>query len=161
MCGIVGLHLRNPELYPRLGELLTGMLCEMGDRGSDSAGVAVYGDPTWSPPGQGCVSRASTPAPTRLAEEVIGRGGVRGDRRSTVDGVAVEGSYLLSAAVDSETLLAAVRGLPAGADRRFRFGHGGSQGGRPSAGAHRRLGARQGRRAGRGSATPGWPPSPP
>ena len=45
MCGIVGLHLRTPELYPRLGELLTGMLCEMSDRGSDSAGVAVYGDP--------------------------------------------------------------------------------------------------------------------
>jgi methylamine---glutamate N-methyltransferase subunit A len=56
MCGIVGLHLRTPELYPRLGELLTGMLCEMGDRGSDSAGVAVYGDPAWSPPGRTCVS---------------------------------------------------------------------------------------------------------
>jgi glutamate synthase domain-containing protein 1 len=56
MCGIVGLHLRTPELYPRLGELLTGMLCEMGDRGSDSAGVAVYGDPIWSPPGRGSVS---------------------------------------------------------------------------------------------------------
>jgi glutamate synthase domain-containing protein 1 len=56
MCGIVGLHLRNPDLFPQLGELLAGMLCEMGDRGSDSAGVAVYGDPTWSPPGHGCVS---------------------------------------------------------------------------------------------------------
>jgi glutamate synthase domain-containing protein 1 len=56
MCGIVGLHLRTPELYPRLGDLLTGMLCEMGDRGSDSAGVAVYGDPIWSPPGRGGVS---------------------------------------------------------------------------------------------------------
>jgi len=56
MCGIVGLHLRTPQLYPRLGALLTGMLCEMGDRGSDSAGVAVYGDPTWAPPGRGCVS---------------------------------------------------------------------------------------------------------
>lgn len=56
MCGIVGLHLRTPELYPELGELLTGMLCEMGDRGSDSAGVAVYGDPIWSPPGRACVS---------------------------------------------------------------------------------------------------------
>ena len=56
MCGIVGLHLRNPQLYPRLGELLTGMLCEMSDRGSDSAGVAVYGDPRWSPAGQATVS---------------------------------------------------------------------------------------------------------
>ncbi|MDY6996978.1 MAG: glutamine amidotransferase, partial [Actinomycetota bacterium] len=62
MCGIVGLHLRNPELHPQLGELLTGMLCEMGERGSDSAGVAVYGDPTWAPPGQGCVSIAELPA---------------------------------------------------------------------------------------------------
>ena len=53
MCGIVGLHLRTPELYPRLGELLTGMLCEMGDRGSDSAGVAVYGDPILVAPGAG------------------------------------------------------------------------------------------------------------
>ena len=60
MCGIVGLHLRTPELYPRLGELLTGMLCEMEDRGSDSAGVAVYGDPTWSPPGRAGVSAGST-----------------------------------------------------------------------------------------------------
>jgi methylamine---glutamate N-methyltransferase subunit A len=56
MCGIVGLHLRNPQLHPRLGELLTGMLCEMGDRGNDSAGVAIYGDPVLSPPGRGCVS---------------------------------------------------------------------------------------------------------
>jgi methylamine---glutamate N-methyltransferase subunit A len=56
MCGIVGLHLRTPDLYPSLGELLTGMLCEMGERGSDSAGVAVYGDPILSPPGLGCVS---------------------------------------------------------------------------------------------------------
>ncbi|GAB6899003.1 class II glutamine amidotransferase [Kineosporia succinea] len=56
MCGIVGLHLRNPELHPRLGALLTGMLCEMQDRGADSAGVAVYGDRRWSPEGQWSVS---------------------------------------------------------------------------------------------------------
>lgn len=56
MCGIVGLHLRNPALAPRLGELLTGMLCEMQDRGADSAGIAVYGDPRWSPAGHVTVS---------------------------------------------------------------------------------------------------------
>src|SRR5689334_2827929 len=56
MCGIVGLHLRDPDLYPRLGELLTGMLCEMSERGADSAGVAVYGDPVWSPPGHATVT---------------------------------------------------------------------------------------------------------
>jgi amidophosphoribosyltransferase len=56
MCGIIGLHLRNPDLHPGLGRLLTGMLCEMSNRGSDSAGVAVYGDPTWSPSGRSAVS---------------------------------------------------------------------------------------------------------
>ena len=56
--------------YPQLGELLTGMLCEMADRGSDSAGVAVYGDPTWSPPGTGCVSLLDVDA---TAAELIAR----------------------------------------------------------------------------------------
>ncbi|CAN5424693.1 glutamine amidotransferase [soil metagenome] len=65
MCGIVGLHLRSPELHPQLGELLTSMLCEMQDRGADSAGVAVYGDPTWSPPGHVAVS--FVPDPSSLA----------------------------------------------------------------------------------------------
>ena len=44
MCGIVGLHLRDPNLYPRLGILLETMLCQVIERGPDSAGVAVYGD---------------------------------------------------------------------------------------------------------------------
>ncbi len=104
MCGIVGLHLRTPELYSRLGELLTGMLCEMGDRGSDSAGVAVYGDPIWSPPGQGCVSIADSA--DDLAEVASSVAAALG---SDVDGVAVASSYLLSAGVTSEALLAAVR----------------------------------------------------
>jgi methylamine---glutamate N-methyltransferase subunit A len=56
VCGIVGLHLREPSLYPRLGELLTGMLCQVTERGPDSAGVAVYGDPRWSPEGSATVS---------------------------------------------------------------------------------------------------------
>ncbi|MGI8451770.1 MAG: hypothetical protein ACR2MP_32205 [Streptosporangiaceae bacterium] len=44
MCGIIGLHVRNPDLQPRLGELLTGMLEAMTTRGPDSAGIAVYTD---------------------------------------------------------------------------------------------------------------------
>jgi methylamine---glutamate N-methyltransferase subunit A len=44
MCGIVGLHLKNPDLQPRLGELLTQMLEAMTTRGPDSAGLAVYAD---------------------------------------------------------------------------------------------------------------------
>jgi len=96
MCGIVGLHLRNPDLYPRLGELLTGMLCEMGDRGSDSAGVAVYGDPTMTPPGQGCVSVLEV-EPT--AEEI----GL--DVRVSRYGE----TYLVTGEVDSQVLHDAVR----------------------------------------------------
>ena len=57
----------TPSCTRNWGELLTGMLCEMADRGSDSAGVAVYGDPTWSPPDTGA-SRCSTS--TRSTDEV-------------------------------------------------------------------------------------------
>ncbi len=95
MCGIVGLHLRTEELYPRLGELLAGMLCEMSDRGADSAGIAVYGDPTWSPPGRGCVSV------TDIAEAP--------DLGPDVAVVQVDSTYLLSADEPSEKLLQRVR----------------------------------------------------
>jgi methylamine---glutamate N-methyltransferase subunit A len=45
MCGIVGLYGKSRELEDRLGVYLAEMLIEMGDRGPDSAGVAVYRDP--------------------------------------------------------------------------------------------------------------------
>jgi methylamine---glutamate N-methyltransferase subunit A len=51
MCGIVGLHLKNPDLQPRLGELLTPMLEAMTTRGPDSAGIAVYADRDPAPAG--------------------------------------------------------------------------------------------------------------
>ena len=44
MCGIVGLHLKNPGLQPSLGELLSQMLEAMTTRGPDSAGIAFYAD---------------------------------------------------------------------------------------------------------------------
>ena len=114
MCGIVGLHLRTPELYPRLGELLTGMLCEMGDRGSDSTGVAVYGYPVWSPPGRGCVSVVDV-----TDEAVDVAAAVADELGAPVDAAAVDTTYLLSADVTSPMLLDAVkaaypRGLIAG-----------------------------------------------
>ena len=104
MCGIVGLHLRNPELHPHLGELLAGMLCEMGDRGSDSTGVAVYGDPTWSPVGHGCVSLVDVGVPAADIAAAVGA-----ELGSAVTVVSVDITSLLSAEVDSETLLAAAR----------------------------------------------------
>ena len=45
MCGIVGLLVRTPALRERLGELMLPMLIGMTDRGPDSAGLAVFGEP--------------------------------------------------------------------------------------------------------------------
>ena len=45
MCGIAGLYLKNPDLFPNLGELFKPMLIEMTSRGPDSAGIAIYRDP--------------------------------------------------------------------------------------------------------------------
>jgi glutamate synthase domain-containing protein 1 len=98
MCGIVGLHLRNPDLRPQLGELVTGMLCEMGDRGSDSAGVAVYGDPTWSPPGHGCVSLLEVDASPDEVADALG-----------VSVTQLDATYLLTAQASSDDILAAAR----------------------------------------------------
>lgn len=98
MCGIVGLHLRHPDLHPQLGELVTGMLCEMGDRGSDSAGVAVYGDPTWSPPGHGCVSLLEVDASPDEVAETLG-----------VSVTQLDETYLLTAQTTSEDILAAAK----------------------------------------------------
>ena len=53
MCGIVGLHLKNPGLQPRLGELLSQMLEAMTTRGPDSAGIAFYADRDPAPAAQG------------------------------------------------------------------------------------------------------------
>ena len=68
MCGIVGLHLREPSLEPRLGELLSAMLGQVVERGPDSAGVAVYGDPVLTPAGRATVSLlGTTPADVEAA----------------------------------------------------------------------------------------------
>jgi amidophosphoribosyltransferase len=45
MCGIVGLYAKSPATSAQLGRHAGRMLVEMGDRGPDSAGLAVYRDP--------------------------------------------------------------------------------------------------------------------
>jgi glutamate synthase domain-containing protein 1 len=68
----------------------------MSNRGSDSAGVAVYGDPTWSPAGRGCVSVLEVhPTADELGLDV--------------DVTRVGDTYLLTAEASSETLMEAVR----------------------------------------------------
>ena len=44
MCGIVGIFLKKKELHSQLGSLFCPMLTEMGDRGPDSSGFAIYSD---------------------------------------------------------------------------------------------------------------------
>ena len=45
MCGIVGLLVKKPQLREHLGKLMMPMLIGMSDRGSDSAGLAVFTEP--------------------------------------------------------------------------------------------------------------------
>ncbi|WP_199253715.1 class II glutamine amidotransferase domain-containing protein [Mycolicibacterium mengxianglii] len=106
MCGIVGLHLRSPELYPRLGELLSGMLCEMQDRGADSAGVAVYGDPQWSPPGHGCVTLLEM-----VGGEQDSAGTIGAELGADVTARRLGEVLVLTSPASSEELLAAVRSV--------------------------------------------------
>src|SRR5262249_28725150 len=72
MCGIVGLHLRDRDLYPLLGELLAGMLAEMADRGAAPAGIAVYGNEAWSPAGLGTISLIDIDAATDDVAAALG-----------------------------------------------------------------------------------------
>ena len=44
MCGIVGIYLKNEKLNNSLGSLLAEMLINMGSRGPDSAGFAIYNE---------------------------------------------------------------------------------------------------------------------
>ncbi|WP_020102461.1 glutamine amidotransferase [Mycobacterium sp. 360MFTsu5.1] len=106
MCGIVGLHLRNPELYPRLGELLAGMLTAMEARGADSAGIAVYGDPQWSPPGQSTISLIEVGESREQVAEALG---ARLGAEITV--IARDVTYLVSASTTPEALLAAAKAV--------------------------------------------------
>jgi len=86
MCGIAGLQLRDPALHPRLGELLAAMTAQLADRGPDSAGIGVYGDPELGPPGRTTVSLLDAPpdGASRIAQE-LSAGGPDGP----VDGVRV------------------------------------------------------------------------
>lgn len=104
MCGIVGLHLRNPNLYPRLGALLAVMLGEMQNRGADSAGVAVYGDPTWSPAGQGCLSLLGVDQSAEAAAAAVAT-----QLGQPVDALTVDQTLLLRSGASAQAMLGAAR----------------------------------------------------
>ena len=108
MCGIVGLHLKNPDLQPRLGELLTVMLEAMTTRGPDSAGIAVYADTAGSSatePGMRYSLRSDTGADWELVGKALAA-----DTGSevTVRQLAPDSAVLESPA-DEAVFLAAIR----------------------------------------------------
>ncbi|MFE2431556.1 glutamine amidotransferase family protein [Streptomyces sp. NPDC059373] len=107
MCGIVGLHLREPSLHPRLGELLAAMLGQVVERGPDSAGVAVYGDPRLTPPGRATVSLLDTDAAS--AEAALR------DRLPDAVAITADATTVVHAAVPVDALLAAVATVLPGA----------------------------------------------
>ena len=87
-------------------QLLGQMLGEMQDRGADSAGIAIYGDPTWSPAGHGCVSLLETGVDA--ADLDAATAAVGAELGSEVTAQLVDDTLVLAAAdVDSETLLTA------------------------------------------------------
>ncbi|NIJ12948.1 glutamate synthase domain-containing protein 1 [Saccharomonospora amisosensis] len=109
MCGIVGLHLRDPKLFPRLGVLLETMLCQVAERGPDSAGVAVYGDRRRCPDGHAAVSVLDTRP--GLAEAV-------GEQLPGVSDVLVTtagDTSVVAAPVSPAELVSAVRAAAPGA----------------------------------------------
>ncbi|ONH33244.1 glutamine amidotransferase [Pseudofrankia asymbiotica] len=122
MCGIVGLHLRDPELYPQLGRLLETMLCQVAERGPDSAGVAVYGDRRRCPEGHAAVSvllpmAAGAPAPGAVSAAVLdaARAELSAAVRAALPGepepvvTAAGATTVIAAPVAVDTLVDAVR----------------------------------------------------
>ena len=113
MCGIVGLHLKNPDLQPRLGELLTVMLEAMTTRGPDSAGIAVYADtagPSAVAPGMRYSLRSEAGADWELAGKALAA-----DTGSevTVRQLAPDSAVLESPANEAVFLAAVRRAAPA------------------------------------------------
>ena len=109
VCGIVGLHLRDPGLHPRLGRLLDTMLGGIVERGPDSAGVAVYGDRRRCPEGHAAVSVLDAPAD--LADSLPGL--LPGSPRVLV--TAAGDTTVVAAPVAVDDLAAAVRAAAPGA----------------------------------------------
>jgi amidophosphoribosyltransferase len=110
MCGIVGLHLRDDQLRPRLGALLAGMVGELAERGPDSAGFGIYGDPRLTPSGRYTLSLLGVGLP---AAEASARIAVMLPGAGPVSAVEVGDVLLVRAPVNTATLAAAVaRALP-------------------------------------------------
>ncbi|MGD0553525.1 MAG: hypothetical protein ABSA93_00955 [Streptosporangiaceae bacterium] len=110
MCGIAGLQLRGERYRDRLGELITGMLAQLAERGPDSAGVALYGDTTLCPPGWSAVSflgadgSAVLPNVNIAGDVQVATAPLPADELTTMVRDAVPGALVLGAGTDMAVL---------------------------------------------------------
>ncbi|MBW9110716.1 glutamine amidotransferase [Microbacterium trichothecenolyticum] len=105
MCGIAALQIRNPALRGELGGLMHGMLCEIVERGPDSAGLALYGSDRLTPEGSSAITVITDADPAALAETL--RASLPEGAEPTV--VAYAESVLVNAEVEASVLEEAVR----------------------------------------------------
>ncbi|BCW80366.1 glutamine amidotransferase [Arthrobacter sp. NicSoilC5] len=107
MCGIAALQLRNPSLHPRMGSLLSSMLCQIVDRGPDSAGLAVYNTPGLVSPGTSTLSLLGRDQGMTTADITSGVAALLpSDAAAAVQ--VVGDTTLVSAAVGTDLLVKAV-----------------------------------------------------
>lgn len=113
MCGIIGLHLKNPDLQPRLGELLTQMLEAMTTRGPDSAGIAVYADHDLAAGGQEAPLRYSLRCDEATDWDLLGKR-IAADTGSAVrvQPQAPDSAILVSPAAEAPFLAALRQAAP-------------------------------------------------
>ncbi len=76
MCGIAALQLRNPKLHSDLGRLVYGMLGEIVERGPDSAGLALYGNPALNPPGRSSIALLDVQMDPDTLADALSRAGL-------------------------------------------------------------------------------------
>lgn len=113
MCGIAALQLRNPSLHPEMGSLLSSMMCQIVDRGPDSAGLAVYDTP-------GLVSKGTSTLSLLGKDQDLPIGDITAALESLLPPSAapavrvVGDTTLVSAAVDTDLLVKAVSETLAG-----------------------------------------------
>ncbi|WP_285243779.1 glutamine amidotransferase [Pseudarthrobacter sp. fls2-241-R2A-127] len=107
MCGIAALQLRNPSLHPQMGSLLSSMLCQIVDRGPDSAGLAVYNTPGLVAPGTSTLSLLGRNQGMATADITAGVAALlASDAAPSVQ--VVGDTTLVSAAVGTDLLVKAV-----------------------------------------------------
>ncbi len=115
MCGIVGLHRRDRNAPADLGARLATMLEALAERGPDSAGVGLYGDPVLTPPGTASVSVLTDGPdgplePAAVSAALTDLTSDAGPATATpVTAVVAGPTTVLSAATDPAALVTAVR----------------------------------------------------